>query len=157
MNSPGRMAVIREPKNLFHRSNCRRQTMNIEYQINHEQQLVLAKAQKVLAEDDIFNYQREVWSRNDVVGYNELLDLSEVERVELSSTDSIEEFARLAISMDVPTTATRFAIIAPTDLMFGLGRMYEAYRNLNEQSTKQACVFRSRSEALAWLSAKGGR
>jgi hypothetical protein len=130
--------------------------MKIEYQVDHEQQLVLAKARKVLAEDDIFNYQREVWSRNDVVGYNELLDLSEVERVELTSTDSIEEFARLAVSMDVPATATRFAIIAPTDLMFGLGRMYEAYRNLNEQSTKQAQVFRSRHEAMAWLSARSG-
>lgn len=131
--------------------------MKIEYQVDHEQQLVLARARKVLAEDDIYNYQREVWSRNDVVGYNELLDLSEVERVELTSTDSIEEFARLAVSMDVQATATRFAIVAPTDLMFGLGRMYEAYRNLNEQSTKQAHVFRARQEALAWLSARGGR
>jgi hypothetical protein len=131
--------------------------MKIEYQIDHEQQLVLARAQNALSEDDIFNYQREVWSHNDVTGYNELLDLSEVERVELTSTDSIEEFARLAVSMDVPATTTRFAIIAPTDLMFGLGRMYEAYRNQNEQSTKQARVFRSRSEALVWLSATGGR
>jgi len=131
--------------------------MKIDYQINHMQQLVLARARNVLTEDDIFDYQREVWSRNDVTGFNELLDLSAVEQIDLTSTDSIEEFARLAVSMDIPATATRFAIVAPTDLMFGLGRMYEAYRNRNEQSTKQARVFRSRSEALAWLAASSSR
>ena len=131
--------------------------MKIDYQINHMQQLVLARARNVLTEDDIFDYQREVWSRNDVTGFNELLDLSAVEQIDLTSTDSIEEFARLAVSMDIPATATRFAIVAPTDLMFGLGRMYEAYRNRNEQSTKQARVFRSRSEALAWLAVSSSR
>jgi hypothetical protein len=130
--------------------------MKIKYQIDHEQRLVLARARGILTEDDITDYQREAWSRDDVVGYDELLDLTEVEQVKLTSTDSIEEFARLAISMDVQTT-TRFAIVADQDLLFGLGRMYETYRNLDRQSTKQAGVFRSREEALTWLDAGRGR
>jgi hypothetical protein len=53
--------------------------------------------------------------------------------------------------MDARAPATRFAIVAPRDFEFALGRMYGAHRDLESRSTKQVSVFRSRPEALAWL------
>jgi hypothetical protein len=53
--------------------------------------------------------------------------------------------------MDQPRTSTKFAIVAPDDLAFGLGRMYGAYRRLDERSTKEVGVFRTVAEALAFL------
>jgi hypothetical protein len=53
--------------------------------------------------------------------------------------------------MDSSSSSSRFAIVAPTGEAFGLGRMYETYRSLDERSTKQVGVFRTLEEALAFL------
>lgn len=48
--------------------------MPIEYTIDHERRLVLAKATGVFTDEDVFGYQKEVWSRPDVDGYSELVE-----------------------------------------------------------------------------------
>ena len=53
--------------------------------------------------------------------------------------------------MDARAPLSRFAIVAPRDFEFGLGRMYEAHREQDSRSTKRVGVFRTREEALAWL------
>jgi hypothetical protein len=53
--------------------------------------------------------------------------------------------------MDPRDTKTRFAIVAPTDVAFGLGRMFQTYRELDRRSNKEVGVFRTMEEALAFL------
>ncbi len=130
--------------------------MPIEYRIDHERRLVLAKGRGTLTDDDVFGYQREVWSRPDVAGYDELMDMSEVERIVPPSAERVRDLARLSARMETGASASKFAIFAPSDFAFGLGRMYRAYRELQEQSTKQLGVFRTMDEALAFLGAGGG-
>lgn len=130
--------------------------MPIEYTIDHERRLVTAKGNGTLTDEDVFGYQREVWSRPDVDGYSELVDMSQVDSIDLPSVDRVRELARLSAGMDSRSSASRFAIIAPTEIAFGLGRMYEAYRNLDDRSTKEVGVFRSRQEALAFLGIQEG-
>jgi hypothetical protein len=69
--------------------------------------------------------------------------------VEVPSADRIRQLARLSAGMDAAMTS-KLAIVAPGDFEFGLGRMYEAFREL-QSGTKQVNVFRSLEEALAWL------
>jgi hypothetical protein len=57
--------------------------------------------------------------------------------------------------MDPSSPASKLAIVAPEDLAFGLGRIYEAYREANDQSTKRVGVFRSRAEAMKFLGLGG--
>lgn len=125
--------------------------MPIEYQIDHERQLVLARAFGVITSQDVFGYQREVWSRADVVGYNELIDMSAVKHVVLASGQQVMELAWFSARMDTPSKRFRFAIVAPQDSAFALGRMYESYRNLDDRSVKQVAVFRTMAEGLAFL------
>jgi len=125
--------------------------MPIEYTIDPARRLVLARGHGTLTHQDVFGYQREVWSRPEVAGYDELMDMSAVEHIALPSTDQVRQLAQLSASMDSPSHASRFAIVAPRHLAFGLGRMYEAYRSLEERSTKEVSVFRSMEEALAFL------
>jgi hypothetical protein len=125
--------------------------MPIDYWIDPEQQLVRAEARGILTEKELFDYQRAVWSRPEVAGYNELFDMSEVEQIAQPESDQIKQLALLASSMDAPAPASRFAIVAPGALAFGLGRMYEVYRSLDDRSTKEVSVFRSMPEALTWL------
>lgn len=129
--------------------------MPIEYRINHERRLVLAKGSGTLAHDDVFSYQREVWSKPEVAAYDELMDMSGVEEIVVPSRDQVRQLAALSAGMDLLACPTKFAIVAPSELAFGLGRMYETYRSLESRSTKQVGVFRSMGEALVFLSIEG--
>jgi hypothetical protein len=125
--------------------------MPITYHIDHDQRLVDATADGVLTDADIFGYQREVWSRPDVAGYDEVIDMTRVSTVEFPSRDRMAHLARLSASMDAPGSPSRFAIVAQSDFYFGLGRMYQAFREMNKQGTKVVGVFRTRGEAMQWL------
>jgi hypothetical protein len=105
----------------------------------------------MLAGQDVFGYQRTVWSRADVQGYNELLDMRAVEGIDMPSVDNMRALAQLSASMDIPATSSKFAIVATSDEAFGLSRMYETYRHLEDKSTKQVAVFRTLTEAYAYL------
>jgi hypothetical protein len=109
-----------------------------------------------LTDQDVFGYQREVWSRPDVVGYKELIDMSEVDHIALPSANRVRDLAQLSAGMDQGSAGSKSAIVAPSDIAFGLGRMYQTYRELQVKGTKQVGVFRSFEEALAFLSVEGG-
>jgi hypothetical protein len=125
--------------------------MPIEFTIDHARRLVTATARGMLSGQDVFGYQRTVWSRADVQGYNELLDMRAVEGIDLPSVDNLRALAQLSASMDIPATSSKFAIVATSDEAFGLSRMYETYRHLEGKSTKQVAVFRTLTEAYAYL------
>ena len=125
--------------------------MPIEFSIDHENRLVRAKGHGTFTDEDVFSYQRDVWSRPELAGYNELMDMSEVRQIALPSIERVRDLAKLSASMDAEKSGSKFAIVAPSDLAFGLGRMYEMYRDLQSQSTKQVGVFRTLQEALEFL------
>jgi hypothetical protein len=74
--------------------------MPIEFHCDHGKRLVLAKAYGILTEEEIFGYQREVWSREEVIGYDEVIDMSECEKIVSPRSDRIRNLAALAASMD---------------------------------------------------------
>jgi hypothetical protein len=125
--------------------------MPVEYQIDHDQRLVKARAFGVVTVQDFIAYQREVWSRKDVIGYDELLDASQVQKALDMTGAKLQDIAMLASSMDVTKAITKFAIVVSKDFSYGLGRMYETYRGLQKGNTKQVAVFRSVKDALAWI------
>lgn len=127
--------------------------MPIEYTIDHTRRLVMATGRGTLTGEDIFGYQKDVWSRPEVSGYNELMDMTDVEKIDLRSVEHIKRLAELSASMDTTASQSKFAIVAPGDYAFGLGRMYESYRRLEGRSTKQVGVFRSHGEAMEFLRA----
>jgi hypothetical protein len=125
--------------------------MPIRYRILTPERLVIAEPEGTLTSEDLFSYQREVWSRADVVGFDELVDMSRVEQVAYESSNTVRELAQLSSEMDEPHTPTKMAIVASDDGHYGLGRMYEAYRGLARKSMKSVRTFRTMEEARAWL------
>ena len=99
-------------------------------------------------------FRSGVWSRTEVNGYNELVDMSQVACIELESVERVRELAKMSAGMDTRSLASRFAIVATTGEAYGLGRMYQTYRSLDERSTKEVGVFRTMEEALAFLKRK---
>ena len=129
--------------------------MPLEHRIDHRLRLVVTRAVGTLTDDEVFAYQHDVWSRQEVAGYDELIDMSAVEHVAVPSPDRIVRLASVSAGMDVGMPPTRLAIIAPRDFEFGLGRMYGAHREMDSRNTKRVGVFRSRAEAQAWLGLDG--
>ena len=80
-------------------------------------------------------------------GHGELVDLSDVRHTDVSAP-VLRQVAGIFASTDRHATRTRVAVCAPADLVFGLSRMYEAFR---EPSGLQLRVFRTLGEAERWL------
>ena len=117
--------------------------------------MVFAAATGTLTDEDFFVYQREVWSRGDVAGFDEVIDMGAVEDLVLSSGDRVRALADLASTMDVPGASSRLAIVAPQDFAYGLARMFATYRTLHPRGEKAVQVFRSMQPALDWLRTAG--
>ena len=124
--------------------------MPIEYLIDRERRLVSARGHGTLTEEDLWKYQEEVWSRAELAGFNELMDMSDVARIVSPSVERLKALAEKSAGMDT-ASSSRLAIIAPAPLAYGLGRMYETYRGMDARSTKQVGVFRARDRALEYL------
>ncbi len=125
--------------------------MPIKYHIDHDRHLVIASGVGNLAIDDFFNYQRTVWSRSDVARYSEIVDMTLAGSIESPTAATMRNLANLSESMAQVVAVGKTAIVAPQQLVFGLGRMYEAYRKLQEGSAKEVSVFRTLAEAAAFL------
>jgi hypothetical protein len=130
--------------------------MPIDPAIDHEARRVTARAHGALRDQELFDYQRAVWSRDDVVGYDELVDLTEVTQLTITSMSRSRELAALSALADRPDRVSHLAIVAPTDYLFGLARMYATYRGLQDRGTKRTEVFRSLALALDWLQTNPG-
>lgn len=125
--------------------------MPFTYQVRPDKRLVVTQGHGVITDEDIFGYQLEVWSRPDVQGFDELVDMTAVEHIALPSPERVRDLAMLGAKMDSPSGSSRFAIVAPQDFAFALGRMYGAHREMHPKNTKQVEVFRTRDEALKYL------
>ena len=128
--------------------------MPIEYHIDHGRRLVLTSASGKLTAEDFFNYKRDAWSLPDVRGFNELVDASKLEEISSLTVEKISELAKLSANMDDNTISTKLAIVASDTFLYGMGRLYEVFRNVNPRSTKKVSVFRSMQEAIDWIEAK---
>lgn len=124
--------------------------MPLRYTMDDEHHLVLTTGHGVLTDQEVFEYKQSVWSLPKVAGYDELLDLREVERLDVPSTERLRELARLSAAMDVKTP-TKLAIVADDLVTAGVARIYEVMRRMDERSTKQVAVFRAVEEAIEWL------
>ena len=111
--------------------------MPIEHEVDHGRRLVIARGHGVLTDQEVFGYQRDVWSDPEVLGYDELIDMGDVDRIDVPSLDRVRELAQLSASMDGAAPPSRLAIVASRDIAFALGRLYETHRGLDERSRKR--------------------
>ncbi len=125
--------------------------MSLTYRIDTGHRIVVATASGVLTIDDLFAYQRDAWHHEEIRGYNELVDMRNVDILNPPATPSLQRFSEFAASMDEFVGDSKLAIVAKGDLDFGLARMFQAFRELNPKSRKKVQVFRSLGDALAYL------
>lgn len=103
--------------------------------------------------DALFKYQDEIRNKSPYRSYDEILDLSQTPKFELSS-EAIRSLASIAAMTDVPGIRTRLAIIVKATVAYGLGRMYETYRSMLPKTSKEVRVFRDQDKAAEWIKNK---
>jgi len=125
--------------------------MPLEYEIDSVRRIVFVRAFGTLISNEIFNYQQKVWSQPEMAGYHEVVDMSDVSDLGPVSSEVLRYLAEMSAETDSTIGLSKLAIVAPTSVLYGLGRMFQAYREMNSNS-KQIGVFRNREEAIAWIS-----
>jgi hypothetical protein len=79
-----------------------------------------------------------------------LWDMSQAD-VSQVTTETLQRFLRKSTQLGGSLQGGRTAVIASEDLQYGLARMYEAFAEI-ESAPYSFRAFRSRQEALQWLS-----
>jgi len=129
--------------------------MPVSCRINHLRRIVLAAGHGTLNDQDVFTYQKTVWSRKDIADYDELMDMTEVQKIVPPSTARIRQLAEVASKMESSNSASKFAILAPTDEAYGYGRMFKAFRAYQDGETRNVEVFRTKQEVMGFLGLAG--
>lgn len=125
--------------------------MPVRYHIHQDARLVVAIGHGILTDADVFQYQHEAWSRPEVEGFDELIDMTQVERFDAPSGARVRELAQISAQMDHGPTHSKLAVVATADVAFGLGRMFQAYREMIRDNKKQVGIFRTMDQALEFL------
>lgn len=84
---------------------------------------------------------------------NDLVDMRPVTRFDVTG-DAIRDLVRAFSPLDAAMVQTRLAIVAGSDLVFGMARMYELLRSDTPEDIR---VFRDMDVARAWLGESGQR
>jgi hypothetical protein len=121
------------------------------YKIERERKLVTTTVSGVLGLATVLAHQDQILKDPEFdPSYSQLLDFTQVSKVELSGED-----VRILALRSVFSPSSRRAILTSDKLLFGFARMFEMLReNAGEQGIR---VFDNRDEARAWiLDGKGG-
>jgi len=101
-----------------------------------------------VSDQEFVDFVMGLAKRDDIpTARKELVDLSELERTDVEA-DSLREAAVRFRGLDQTVFESRVAVVAPSDIGFGLARMYQSFRG---DSTVEFEVFRARAAALEWL------
>jgi len=123
--------------------------MPITYHFMPDQKLVITVHVGTIPDDEFMNsyislYKDARFDRE----FNQLVDLRQTDS-SARDPETLQSFATFVQEQFRNSTATpKVAVIAPSDLSFGLARMYEAFSNIIPWDF---VVFRSVDAALAWL------
>lgn len=122
--------------------------MPIEYEVEAERGLVQSRASGVLSSEQMLAHVRALASDAAVPRpLYEIWDGTEVERLDAWGTN-VRGFLNAAVTAKQKFGSARLAIIAPSQLVYGLGRMAQS---LADFTPYRIGVFRRREDAVAWM------
>lgn len=115
------------------------------YKIDKERRLVMSSASGVFTLADAVSHMERLAKDPDFdASFSQIADFTQVTRVELSS----DEIRRLA-QRGIFSADSRRAFIAPNEVTFGIGRMFETLRSF--EGERGIRIVRSLEEALDWV------
>ena len=127
--------------------------MAADFELDMVEHTVRSRAWGVVTDDDLRNHVeriRRLFEQGILDStWAQVADFSAAQRCDHVSSDEIR---RLAACNPWPEGSLR-ALVLPSDVGFGLGRMYEMLCGARGENV---CVVRSKADALAWLGHRRG-
>jgi hypothetical protein len=128
--------------------------MPIDFTIDKERKVLVACARGELSDADLLDYGQRLLDDPEIKqADHELVDLTDVSSGSLISAEGVRELARFWRGEYDRIAAGKLAIVAPSDLAFGLGRMYQMLR---DDGPDRIRIFRDMEEAWDWLGEPDG-
>lgn len=126
----------------------RRQIMSASYEIDKQRRLVISTALGTVTFADLLAHQDKLLKDPDFdPSFSQILDFTRVTSFDLEASD-----VRRLAQRNIFSPESRRAIAAPSDAMYGLGRMFEILReNAGENGIR---VFRDLDQAVDWILSK---
>jgi hypothetical protein len=119
--------------------------MPISYEIKKESRLVVCTGFAVVTADEVLQVHDQIVKDEDFEpSFSELVDATAI-----TSTTVTPSSMRMLAESSPFSPDSRRALVADSPLGFGLWRVYQTVRSL--RGDKNIRVFRSRTDALAWL------
>jgi hypothetical protein len=124
--------------------------MPVTYQIDKARQLIRTRCVGPVTIEEVLGHFRELERDPECPGHLDvLLDLSE--ETSLPKPQNLREITSAIRGIRETVRFGKCAIVAPSDGLFGLLRMFEVFA---EQYFHESYVFRTTEEAEKWLTAK---
>ncbi|MGH0038492.1 MAG: hypothetical protein ACQGVK_25945 [Myxococcota bacterium] len=123
--------------------------MGIRYRIDSELALVVTTASGLLEDADLLDYGRRLLADPDrSKAKHELVDLRRVDDASSVSSEGIRALAEFWTDRSDQMAGGRLAIVARSNVGYGMSRMYQILRSDGPDSIQ---VFRDLERALTWL------
>lgn len=126
--------------------------MPIQTTRNPDQNLTEHVVTGAVSLDEMFEVLDEFYAREPTMLV--LWDMSKAELAHVTQ-DMLRRLAHRSAELGSPRRGGRTAICAPEDLQYALGRMSEVFSEM-ERAPYRVRVFKSRPDALKWLTSSGG-
>ena len=121
--------------------------MPMHFKVDLELGIVVTSVEGDVSDEDVIRHAQALLADPAVHGLNELLDVSGREEISVS-TGTVKAAARLLRERGENRPGGRLAILADSDPVFGMARLYQAHR---DHPHGEIGVFRDRRKALDWL------
>ena len=127
--------------------------MSATHQIDKENKLIVTTWEGEPTGHDLSqafkSYQKNIKSKPEYVGYDELVDCSQIDGFKLNAED-LKILAHAVSLFDESISQCKLAIVVKSNLAYIVATTYVMYRSLCSK-TKDIRVFISKGSALKWL------
>jgi hypothetical protein len=122
--------------------------MPIDYSHDLERNLLLIRMFGELSDDDLVSYAENAVADELIdAGTNDFIDLSDVTAT-TASADGVRQLNEILARGGRMRNAGKMAIVGPSDITYGMARMFQAYR---DDTPIVVQVFRTSDEGRAWI------
>jgi len=128
--------------------------MPANHYIDNKRQLIITTWEGEAHDNELIEaikkYQKDIQNQPDCINYNELVDFSNVTNMKLT-VEEIINIGEVSLITDKEEVHRKQAFVVSSNLVFGLGRMYQAYRSFSDKACKEIRIFKNENDALEWL------
>jgi len=119
----------------------------IECTIDRERGLRIVRYEGVITDEELIAFYRELYTDS---GYDPtLVEINDARAIEGTAVTRVAlmEIIEIVEEQGIDLSGTRRVMVATRDAAYGLGRMYQSYR----EGAENFAVFRNMEEAERWL------